>query len=115
MYRNEYLVECLKNEKGNGYLLRGYIYTQTNGYNELVIDDLGFISNNIEELKEFKDELIKANIKSFVLTTSSSALMNYLHGLDSVNIKIKGVRKISYIDKWDKEECFKEGLEMIVE
>lgn len=63
MYKNEYLEECLKNEKGNKHLLRGYIYTQNNEYNELVIDNLGFISNNIDELKELKNELIKANIK----------------------------------------------------
>ena len=114
MYRNKYLVECLKNEKGNGYVLRGYIYTQSNEQNELVIDNLGFIGNNIEELKEFKDELIKANIKEFVLTESSSGLMSNLHGLNEVDIKIKDVVKVSYIDKWDKEECFKEGLKMIV-
>ncbi|GAA0082903.1 hypothetical protein [Clostridium sp. CTA-6] len=114
MYKNEYLEECLKNEKGSYYLLAGYRYTKDYNFNKLVIDDLGFIYNKPEKLKELKEELVKANIKSFVLTASSSALMNYLHGLDSVNIKLKEVEKVSYIDKWEKEECFKEGLEMIV-
>ncbi|NFH40743.1 hypothetical protein [Clostridium sporogenes] len=114
MYKNEYLEKCLKNEKGSYYLLAGYRYTKDYNFNKLVIDDLGFIYNKPEKLKELKEELVKANIKSFVLTASSSALMNYLHGLDSVNIKLKEVEKVSYIDKWEKEECFKEGLEMIV-
>ncbi|EQC1535475.1 hypothetical protein ACY1J9_001306 [Clostridium botulinum] len=115
MYKNEYLEECLKNEKGNYYLLTGYRYTKEYQFKTLIIDDLGFIYDKPEKLKELKEELLKANIKSFVLTASGSALMNHLHGLDSVNIKIKGVRKASYIDKWDEEECFKEGLEMMVE
>ncbi|WP_125154500.1 hypothetical protein [Clostridium rectalis] len=114
MYKNEYLEKGIENAKGNEYLLRGYIHTQNNKYNELVINDLGFISNNIDELKNFKDELVKANIKKFILTESSSGLMSNLHWLDKVSIKIKGVKKVSYIDKWEKEECFKEGLEMIV-
>lgn len=75
---------------------------------------MGFISNNINELKGLKNELIKANIKEFVLTESSSGLMNDLHGLNEVNIKVKEVKKVSCIDKWNKEECFKEGLKMIV-
>ncbi|WP_279286566.1 hypothetical protein [Clostridium botulinum] len=41
--------------------------------------------------------------------------MNHLHGLDSINIKIKGISKVKCVDKWDEEECFKEGLEMIIE
>ncbi|MBD5589114.1 hypothetical protein [Clostridium botulinum] len=114
MYKNEYLEECLKNEKGSYYLLAGYKHTKDYNFNELVIDDLGFIYNKPKKIKELKEDLVKANIKNFILTTSSSALMNYLHGLDSVNIKIKGVSKVKYIDKWDKKECFKEGLEMIV-
>lgn len=115
MYKNEYLEKAIENAKGNEYLLRGYIHTQNNKYNELVIDDLGFIYDKPENLKELKEDLVKANIKSFVLTASSSALMNYLHGLDSINIKIKDVKKVPYVDKWEKEECFKKGLEMIVE
>ena len=75
MYKNEYLEECLKENKGNHYLLRGYMYTKEENFNELVINDLGFIHHNYFDLKEFKNELIKANVKEFILTSSDSGLI----------------------------------------
>ncbi|WP_291566848.1 MULTISPECIES: hypothetical protein [unclassified Clostridium] len=115
MYRNEYLENCLEENQGSYYLLRGYIHTQERKYNTLVINDLVFIGNKPEEFKRFKDELIKANIKEFVLTESSSGLMANIHALDSVDIKIKEVIKVNYINKWDREKIFIEGLKMVVE
>ncbi|EQB4341596.1 TPA: hypothetical protein ACXDAZ_002673 [Clostridium botulinum] len=114
MYRNEYLEACLNKNEGSKYLLAGYRYTKDYNFNKLIIDDFSFINDRPKELKEFKEELLKANIKEFVLIEKNTGLISHLHALDNVNINIKGVEKVSYIDKWDKEECFKEGLEMII-
>lgn len=110
MYRNEYLENCLEENQGSYYLLRGYIHTQERKYDRLVINDLVFIGNKPKELEKFKNELVKANIKEFVLTESSSGLMANVHALDSVDIKIKDVTEVNYINKWDKEKIFIEGL-----
>lgn len=115
MYKNEYLEKCLEKKRGNGYLLRGYIHTQNKEYDEFVINDLGFMYNKPEELEEFKSELINANIKEFVLTESSSALMSEIHAFDKIGIRITGIAKVKYINKWHKKECFIEGLRMIVQ
>jgi hypothetical protein len=118
MNNNEYLENCLAESKGSNYLLRVYMTTQDKEYNQLVVNDLGFIYNNKEDLQLFKDELIKADIKEFILTESSSVLMNILHSLDSVNIKIKSVTKISYLEYSFKErkevEKYVDGLLMEV-
>jgi DNA-binding transcriptional regulator YhcF (GntR family) len=119
MYNNEYLEKCLEENKGSGYLLRAYMNTVDKEYRELVVNDLGFIYNSKDELELFKDELIKADIKEFVLTETSTALMNVLHAFDSVGIKFKEVTKVSRMEYSyslrEDIEVFTEGLRMIVE
>lgn len=115
MYKNEHIEKCMQENRGSKYLIRGYIHTQDKQYNELAINDLGFICNKQDELEEFKSELIKANINEFILTESSSGLMSNLHALNAIGIKIKEVKSVMYIDKWNNKECFVEGLKMVVE
>lgn len=117
MYVNTYLEECRNEEKGSHYVLRAYLYTQNNNFDTLVINDLGFIDNYADELNLLKETLIKADIKEFILTQSSSGLMDVLHALDSVGIVLKGVTTIKHIDTLrvrPKEETIK-GLQLVVE
>lgn len=114
MYKNEYLDKCLKEKEGSFYLLRGYGETLNNKYPKLVIDDLAFIYDKPERLKEFKNELEKAEIKEFVLAERSTGLIKILHALDFVGITIDGIATIKYIDKYVDEEEELQGLRMIV-
>ncbi|WP_297419688.1 hypothetical protein [Clostridium sp.] len=114
MLKNEYLETCIKEEKGSHYLIRGYHRTiEDNKANIIVIDDLGFIYNHIEELELFKSELIKAEIKEFVFVNSSSGLMDTIHALSSVNIKIVEAIEIEYIDTIGYKRTEK-GIKFIV-
>lgn len=114
MYKNEYLEECLKENKGSHYLNRSYNETMLNKFNDLIIEDLGFIYEDGNNLRKFKNELVNAKIKEFILTDNSTALMKILHVLDSVNVKIKGVKKVEYICIWTNKKEYKKGLLMEV-
>jgi hypothetical protein len=114
MYKNEYLEECLKNNQGSWYILQGYNNTKNNKYNELVIEDLGFIYSKPEELQLFKNEMIKAEVKEFVITETSTALMKILHTLSTVGIDIKEIAEVKYIDIWTQKEQTKQGIRVIV-
>lgn len=102
MYKNEYLESCLEKQEGNVYILKAYSITKRKGFNNLVIEKLEFIYDNKEKLQAFQDELTNAGIKEFILTESSSGLMRILHALNSVNIKIEGVKELKYINQWGK-------------
>lgn len=116
MYKNDYLNNCINNNEGSRYLVRGYNFTLMNKLDELVIDELTFIytDKQKEDLTQFKDELVKADVKEFILTDNGSALMDILHALDSVNIKVNGLLKFDYRDKWDDMHTLK-GIRMSVE
>lgn len=113
MYRNEYLDKCLKENKGSGFLVRGYNYTIENELEKLTINDLGFINNNENKLNEFRYELNKANIKEFILTDSSSGLVGILYALDSVGIKTSGICTSNHID-WTNRLKNIQGLKMMI-
>ena len=110
---NEYLEECIKDNKGNIYLLRNYLYSKKNNFTDLIIDDLGFMYNNPKEINNFKEEILKSKIKNFILINSSSGLMDILHCFDSINIKVKDTTELCFVDCWNKEKHIK-GLKMII-
>jgi hypothetical protein len=116
MYKNDYLENYINNNKSSKYLVKGYDYTVQNKFDILVIKELGFIysEEGKHDLMEFKDELIKANIKEFLLIEKSSDLMDILHVLNFVNIKIVNLVKIDYRDKWEDMHTIK-GIKMEVE
>lgn len=113
MFKNKYLENCVKENKGTYYANNAYRFTINNNCDKLVVSDLGFIHNHKEKLEDFKKELIKANITEFILAEGSSALMKIIHKLDSVNIKIIGVEEVLCVNKW-KEEKVVQGLLMQV-
>lgn len=114
MYHNYYLEKCIDNNDGSPYLIWGYERTKRDNFNELVIDDLGFIYNDKGILIQFKNEMVKSGIKEFVLINHSSGLMDILHALDSVGIRIEGIAEVSYISKFTNEKEYLKGLKMIV-
>lgn len=116
MYKNDYLEHCLDNNQGSHYLLRGYYLTINNKLNELIITELTFIhtDKHKEDLKQFKDELMKADVKEFILTYNGSGLMDILYSLSSVNIKVNEMVKFDYRDKWEDIQTLK-GIRMKVE
>ena len=116
MYKNGYLENCINNNEGSRYLVRGYNFTTKNKLDELVIEELTFIytDKHTNDLTQFKDELMKADIKEFILTDNGSGLLDILHGLNSVNIKVKDLVKFDYRDKWDDMHTLK-GIRMSVE
>ncbi|MCD3217362.1 hypothetical protein G8S55_08885 [Clostridium botulinum C] len=110
MFKNKYIENCIKENKGIYYLNNSYRFTVNNHCDYLIVDDLGFS----KDLNFFKSELQKANIKEFILTETSSGLMNTLHALNSVGIIIKGTQEVVYVNKWKEEKRFK-GLLMEVQ
>lgn len=114
MFKNKYIENCIKENKGIYYLNNSYRFTVNNHCDYLIVDDLGFICNNSKDLNYFKSELQKANIKEFILAETSSGLMNTLHALNSVGIIIKGTQEVVYVNKWKEEKRFK-GLLMEVQ
>lgn len=116
MFKNEYLEECLIKGKGSHYVLTNYRYTQDNNFlnDKLVIEDLGFIYDDENAIISFKKTLMKANIKEFILTEASTALIKDIHALNHVNIKFKDVAYTTKINIWNKKEELKMGLLMEV-
>ena len=124
MFKNDYLEnqkvqlnnKMLKEEDYSVYLLQAYYRTRKNNCPDLYINNLSFIysEDNKKDLLKFRKELKNASIEEFVLSETSSALMDIIHALDRVCIKVIGVYTYEYVNEWNDKEIIK-GLRMRVE
>ena len=123
MFYNEVLENAIKEKNINEIsteILYAYNYMKFDKClsNTLVINDLSFMCDNEEKLYNFKQSLLKAGIKAFIYTNKSSGLMNDIHKLDSIGIKLNGICTVEY-EKFDMLSCEnktleKQGLKFIV-
>lgn len=74
-------------------LLRMLKSTVARKYTKLTLEESSFIytEDNKPRLEDFAKQLKEADIKEFVLTDSSTGLMNTLYAFDSVGLKLKSV------------------------
>lgn len=112
MLKNEYLEVSIKENTGSKFLNRGYAISIRNNYSELVIKDLQFAKE--EELKIFRQECEKANIKTFVFIDQSTELMQELHKLNTIGMVIASVCEVYQWDKWEKKSVKVQGLKINV-
>lgn len=102
------------------FLLRGLRDTIQKKYNMIAIGDFDFIhsEDNKHQLQDFRKQLDDAEIKEFVITEKSSALMEILYALNSVGIEIVEPCTIVGVEEcyWNDElKTFtKKGLAMRV-
>lgn len=107
LYSNSYIEESINKRICNYYIEAGYFYTINSMSCKFITRDIGFIYNDINKLKAFKNELIKAGITEFVLCVNNSSLMEILYNFDKINMKIDKVTSIEYINNCDTNENIK--------
>lgn len=106
---NEKLEQLIEEKKISLYIHRGYLCAKENNLEYITINNMGFFhhENEIEEMKLFKQNLIEADIKYFVISDSSSGLMDDIHTLYNLGCSIEKNYTHEYTDKWGDKDTIK--------
>lgn len=70
-----------------------------------------FTPDNQHSLEDFVAQLHKAEVKEFVITDNSTALMPTLHAFDKVGLKVVRPYKVDYLNRWYE---FREELGILI-
>lgn len=119
-YYNEVIENSFKNDSGGfkwayRWLRNAYIGTAEKQASMFTVDDLTFAYDYIDDLKEFRNVLIQANIDEFILTTKSTGLMESLFALESIGCKMVGLDYVTIIDMWEENEIKIQGIKFKVQ